>query len=486
MTRFPDIRSLRPLRRPMLALAVVMAALCPVATSAQDPSAGDLRALRFYYDQGNDEAVQAELRRLQAAHPDWTPPDDIEALFATSVPTEVGRIYDLIASGDFAAARDLISETDAAYPNWSPPSDMLTLLGVSEAQADFDAAVRAGDMAGVIRIARGIPALLSCERINNAWELAEAHLDRGETEDALQVYRGVIGTCSDPDTLVATLEKANAVASLETLAEMSDRAQDRAPGAVETIRSTENRLRVGRGADARWENGERLIAMGDQPDQPEETAEEAAPEATADASEASPTPAPARSAAPAPAPASGGGLSAVQRAAQAGDWSRCLALSANSTQPSVVYQRGWCAYNLDRPLEAITAFETAIRRLGSADQRRDAGYGLLLSMLSLNMTEQAARFAATAPLTRQQRINIEGQILDQRGITAYENGEFARAVAFFRAHAQLTGTTRRDLALLEGYALLNMGDRAGARAIFERLHADLATDETRGALRALN
>lgn len=176
----------------------------------------------------------------------------------------------------------------------------------------------------------------------------------------------------------------------------------------------------------------------------------------------------------------------MQRAAQAGDWARCLALSAGSTHPAVVYQRGWCAYNLDRPLEAMAAFETAIRRLGSAEQRRDASYGLLLSMLSLGMTEQAARFAATAPLTRQQRVTVEGQILDQRGVAAYEAGNYARAVAFFRAHAQLTGTTRRDLALLEGYALLNMGDRAGARAIFERLHRDLATPETRRALRAVD
>lgn len=469
-----------------LAFALVVALLAPSVGVAQDPTASDLRALRFYNEQGNDEAAQAELRRLQVAFPNWTPPEDVETLFTSGVPVEVERIYALIASGDYAAARALIAATDAANDDWTPPADMLTLLSLSEAQRDFDTSVGAGDSEGVIRIARGIPALLSCERINNAWELAEAYLSRGDTVDALRVYRAVIDTCSDPDILVATLEKANAIASLETLAEMSDQAQDRAPAAVETIRRTEDRLRIGRGAEARWQNGESLIAVPDVPIEPA-TGPQPRPEPVEAATPAS-APAPAASApvAAAPAPQSSGALSTVQRAAQAGDWTRCLALSATSTHPEVVYQRGWCAYNLDRPHEAITAFEFAIRRLGAGDQRRDAGYGLLLSMLSLNMTEQAAQFAATAPLTRQQRINVEGQILDQRGLTAYENGEYARAVAFFRAYAQLVGSTRRDLSLLEGYALLNMGDRAGARAIFERLHRDLATPETRQALRAAN
>ena len=472
MIQLPDLRSMLPDRAASLTLAVSIALFTPIAAIAQDPSAGDLRALRFYFDQGNDAAVQAEFRRLQTAFPNWVPPDDLEALFSASVPNEVERIYDLIAAGDYAVARDMIAEVDATYGNWSPPADMLSLLNVSEAQADFDAAVRSGDTASVIRIARGIPALLACERINNAWLLAEAHLDRGDTEDALQVYRAVISACTAPDILVATLEKANAVAPLPVLADLSDAAQAKAPEAADSLRQTEDRLRVGRGANARWADGERLIAVPGTPTETEETAE--APPAASAAPAASPT------------AAASGGLSAVQRAAQAGDWAGCIARSADSTQASVVYQRGWCAYNLDRPLEAITAFETAIRSLRNADQRRDAGYGLLLSMLSLRMTEQAALFAATAPLTRQQRIDIEGQILDQRGVRAYENGEFARAVAFIRAHAQLTGTIRRDLALLEGYALLNMGDRVGARVIFERLHGDLATSETRRALRSVN
>ncbi|MDG4650393.1 hypothetical protein P6F26_18260, partial [Roseibacterium sp. SDUM158017] len=168
-----------------------------------------------------------------------------------------------------------------------------------------------------------------------------------------------------------------------------------------------------------------------------------------------------------------------------GAWAQCLSLSQGSSDLDIVYQRGWCAYNADRAMEAISAFDETTRRATSGELRRDASYGLLLAMLRINMTEQAAQVAAAAPLTRQQRIEVEGQILDQRGVRAYESGDYARAAAFFAAHSQLTGTTRRDLAMLHGYALLNSGDRAGARAIFERLHRQLATAETRQAMRAV-
>jgi tetratricopeptide (TPR) repeat protein len=175
-------------------------------------------------------------------------------------------------------------------------------------------------------------------------------------------------------------------------------------------------------------------------------------------------------------------LSSVQSAAQRGAWAQCLALSAGSTNVQVIYQRGWCAYNADRPMEAIASFRQAAGRGPTPETRRDATYGLLLSMLRLNMTEQAARVAAAAPLTRTQRIEIEGQILDQRGVKAYETGDYARAVAFLEAHERLTGVTRRDLALLRGYALVNLGRRAAARDLFLKLHSQLATPETRRAL----
>jgi len=91
----------------------------------------------------------------------------------------------------------------------------------------------------------------------------------------------------------------------------------------------------------------------------------------------------------------------------------------------VIAQRGWWPYNADRALEAITAFQDAARRGTSAAMRRDATYGLLLSMLTMNMTNRPRQGCChRAPLARSARRG-RGQILDQRGVRAYNTGDYA-------------------------------------------------------------
>ncbi len=467
-------------------------ALSATAALAQTPTQGDLTALRYYWEEQNETAVRSETRRLMLEFPDWTPPEDLGQLFAQTGPGQVDEVYRLIEVGEFDDARALIAEIDAQNTDWSPPAEMMEYLNLTQAQAEFDAAERMGDVATLVNIVRGVPSLLSCERVNNAWLLGEAHLELGNTTQALSVFRAVTRTCTSPEVLIATLEKAAAVAPTDTLAELSDAAQAQAPDAAPRIRAAEDRVRAGRGEEPRWMQDEQVIALEldgaaaapDSQPAPAEREETSEPD-TVQASASGP--AVVAPGTPAAAPSGGGGggaLSAVQAAAERGAWAQCLSLSQGSRNLDVLFQRGWCAYNADRAMEAVSAFDEAARRATGSEMRRDASYGLLLSMLRLNMTEQAAQIAAAAPLTRTQRIEVEGQILDQRGVRAYEAGDFGRAAAFFAAHAQLTGTTRRDLSLLHGYALLNAGDQAGARAIFERLHRQMATPETRQALRA--
>ncbi|WFE74835.1 hypothetical protein [Roseinatronobacter sp. S2] len=470
----------------VLACACAFGTIAPVA--AQSPSSSDLQALRFYLDQGNDPAISAELRRLQSQFPDWTPPSDVSQLLDGDGPASIDQIYRLIEADDFAAARALIDETDREYPDWAPPSDLLDLLTLSEGQAEFSAAVAAGQMNAAIGIVRGIPALLSCERVNNAWELADIHLSQGNTVQALGIYRSVIGACPDRSILVATLEKADAVANLDELAALSDLAQDQHDEMAGLVRQTEDRLRAGRQAPARGRNSDQVIELEDGPDG--QTAQQAPPARPSTPAEAPPATPPAPTAAAPSAPAQpstapAASQSAVERAAQRGAWAECLALSANTSNVTVMFQRGWCAYNAERTMEAISAFQFVAQRSSSSTVRRDAAYGWMLSLLKLNMTEQAAQLAASADLTREQRIEVESQILDQRGVRAYENRDYARAIAFFEAHENLTGYVRRDLGLLRGYALLNQGRQAQAREIFMTLHRQLSTRETRNALRAL-
>ncbi|NBE33272.1 hypothetical protein GVY41_20005, partial [Frigidibacter albus] len=200
-------------------------------------------------------------------------------------------------------------------------------------------------------------------------------------------------------------------------------------------------------------------------------------------------------AAPAPraaAPAASGGalprqgdgrLAATRSAAQSGAWAECLARSANPGSAELAYERAWCAYNLDRPAEALAGFAQMERARLSPELTRDARFGMALSYLDQNMTENAAQIAAATDFTREQRLTIESIILNQRGVRAYERKDYHRAIAFLDAMEEM-GKLTRDLAILRAYAYLNLDQRAEAHRQFETLHRQLATRETRAGMAA--
>ena len=158
--------------------------------------------------------------------------------------------------------------------------------------------------------------------------------------------------------------------------------------------------------------------------------------------------------------------------------------SSGSSSPAVVYQRGWCAYNLDRPMEAIAAFRTALGGRLDSTQRQDAAYGMALAYLKMKMPEEAARISVATDFTRKQRVDIERQILDQRGVLAYQSRQYKKAIQYFDALEQVAGGIRRDLDILRAYAYLNSGNRMRARDEFLRLNNELSTRESRAGFAA--
>jgi len=274
------------------------------------------------------------------------------------------------------------------------------------------------------------------------------------------------------------LEKANEVATWPEMEQLFAAARSAAPANARVLDELELRLRAGRGQAV-----------------PRATAAAGATArtSTAPAGVAAVAPvaqAPAAAAGPVPTgslPLRGDGrLAEVRRLKESGQWAACLARSANPRSVELIYERSWCAYNLDRAGEALAGFSAA-ERTGSAlgaEVNRDSRFGMILSYLALNMTEEGARLAAATNLTREQRVGVEATILDQRGVRAFQARDYPRAISYLNALEQLSGPLRRDLAMLRGYAYLNTGNQVAAREEFARLHAQLATDETRAALRA--
>ncbi|MCE6960483.1 hypothetical protein LAZ40_15770 [Cereibacter sphaeroides] len=438
--------------------ALVLALVGPAFGQGAAPLPQDLEALNYYVSSGDTAAAEAELRRLRAQFPEWEVPSDLTTLGQRSPAEEIDRIYRLIADGELAEARRTMEETTRIFPGWVPPAEMVQLLDTAEAQAAFDSAAASGDAALAVEIARRSPQILRCDRVNNAWRLAEMQVALGQTAAAVQSYRGVITSCTGLPEISATLEKADAVASDAELADLFRLASGQLPGAGPALKALETRLRSGRGA---------------------------APAVATDLPAAGrPRTAGTAAAAASPRVGGGSGSSAVRAAAARGDWTRCAALTAGATSAEVLYERAWCVYNLDRPLEALWAFEPAASGRLGGQVARDARFGKALAFLALQMTEEAARIAAATDLTDQQRVEVEAIILDQRGVRSYRLKEYRRAIAYFDAYEDLTGGLRRDLALLRAYAWLNIGKRAEAKRLFTELNDQLATPETRAGLAA--
>jgi cellulose synthase operon protein C len=464
------------------ALALALAFTAPLGAGAQTttlpivaaPSANDLQALNFYLQQKDQASADAELRRLRASFPGWSPPTDLRKLSVTQPSSEIDSIYRQIAAGQLEEARSSIAATQVEYPAWTPPAEMMRLLETAEGQLMLDTALDAGNASEALQIASTTDGLLRCDRVNNAWRIAKAQEAQQATAAAVSTYTAVVLACTNFPDIVATLEKSDSVTSMPEMEALFAKAAERFPEQATDLADLKARMLAGRSADPMAiavapTSGERPLPR---PAHLGDTVPRAAPQAPSQTADAAP-----RSAAP-----SGRAVASTSGSVPR-DWVQCLAATEGTQVPDRLAQRGWCAYNLERPMEALAAFQQAQGRMQGAPQR-DARFGMALAYLKMNLTEEAAQLAASTNFTPQQRLDTESIILDQRGVLAYKKRQYGKAIGYFDALEKISGHLRRDLAMLRGYAYLNSGDRSRAQAQFELLHNQLATDATRAALEA--
>jgi hypothetical protein len=449
------------------------------------PSNEDLRALRFYTENNETAAVDAEIRRLQQEFPGWQPPKDLSSLSQLQPTTEIADIYARLARGDIEGVRRVMQATQARYPAWQPPADLSSQIALVEAQDSFDRAVNARDSEEALRIGKRVPALFRCDRINNAWNLAALQTSSGNPARALAAYSQTVRTCTTIPDIVATIEKAETVTTDEQLGGLVEVAKQRFPAHSATFNALYERLLAGRGTVG----AATVTAVAPTVTPSNKAATQSAAVSPSQPRQSAPqqqfSQPPATSSPVSSLPRSGDSRLGQARAAKDGNrFADCLALSSRPRSMDIAYERAWCAYNLDRSLEAITYFSAAAQAGLGGTVSRDAKFGLVLSMLKQNMTESAADIASRTDFSEKQRYEVEVIILDQRGVSAYNSKQYAAAIEYFNALEQRQGSLRRDLALLRGYAYLNMGDRARAREQFQVLHNALATKETSAALSA--
>ena len=170
----------------------------------------DESALRYFARQGDTRRLKAEIARLKALYPNWTPPANPLAAPTTKDP-QLEAMWKLYAEGKFAELHKTIAERRKRQPDWQPPGDLLKLLAIAETRERI---VNASDLKQyemVIRLASSTPSLLTCSEIDMLWRVAEAFAKTGRPQRAQDDYRYILTECSDRGNRLATMQKALAL-----------------------------------------------------------------------------------------------------------------------------------------------------------------------------------------------------------------------------------------------------------------------------------
>ncbi|TCB03880.1 cellulose synthase [Rhizobium leguminosarum bv. viciae] len=153
-------------------------------------------------------------------------------------------------------------------------------------------------------------------------------------------------------------------------------------------------------------------------------------------------------------------------------------IDAGQLKPADALSRGWCLMDINRPMEAISAFEAALQS-PTRKVREDAAYGQSLAYLRAGLSGNAAVAATKAPQNRQRAAELQVAILADRALSAFEAGRYRETLIYLDQRAQLQ-QERIDLMVLRGYCYLNLKMYGDATRIFEAAAATGSRDAARG------
>ncbi|UIJ73144.1 cellulose synthase [Aurantimonas sp. HBX-1] len=215
----PDRRRMPARISPFIAAAPLVAqsesapdAPADAAAPAAAPAAGtppvvDETALRYFARSGDSRRLEAEIARLQALYPDWTPPEDPLAIPEIGDP-QLDRMWALYAEGKYAEVRAAVAARQDSEPGWEPPADLLERLNVAESRVKLVNASNLQQYDTVIRVASDTPSLLTCSEVDVLWRLAEAFAATNRPGRALDAYRYILTNCDNPGERLATMQMA--------------------------------------------------------------------------------------------------------------------------------------------------------------------------------------------------------------------------------------------------------------------------------------
>ncbi|TWF53326.1 hypothetical protein FHW37_104605 [Neorhizobium alkalisoli] len=187
---------------------IAQALVTPQVPADPDAPVVDESALRYFAARGDAARLQAEISRLRALYPTWTPPADPLAVRANGDP-QLENMWQLYAQSRYEDLRKAIAQRQATEPAWQVPQDLLDRLKLAEARSSLTASSDRKDYEAVIRTAAENPSLLTCAETDVLWRVAEAFADTDKKGRARDAYAYVLDNCDSPAERVATVQKAS-------------------------------------------------------------------------------------------------------------------------------------------------------------------------------------------------------------------------------------------------------------------------------------
>ncbi|MCY0150004.1 hypothetical protein OEG84_20445 [Hoeflea sp. G2-23] len=187
-----------------------------LATAAARPAQGpDLdpvqtAALYYYAKQRQIDRVEAEIIRLQALHPGFTPPRDLYIAADKIVPDE-SNLWQMFGADDFTGIDAEIIRRKAADPAWEPTPDFQSKLEQKKQRVRMKELATTEDWLALLDVSAAIdPA--SEEDVDLVWMKIDALSAAGDRDGLARTLRGLLVREGDKrltdEHLIVTLQKA--------------------------------------------------------------------------------------------------------------------------------------------------------------------------------------------------------------------------------------------------------------------------------------
>ncbi|SMD12204.1 hypothetical protein SAMN06297251_13129 [Fulvimarina manganoxydans] len=161
----------------------------------------DESALRYYANHDQPERFRAELKRLQTLYPNWIAPTD----FSDTAGDSEADLWALFAKDDLEAL-DREIEARKASTGYTPSDDLTAKLRLKHLRRQLIGASDRKAYGQVIEIASREPALGGCADLDVSWRVAEAKGRTTTVAAAIADYRTLIDRCASVEERRATLQ----------------------------------------------------------------------------------------------------------------------------------------------------------------------------------------------------------------------------------------------------------------------------------------